>query len=187
MTLLAYGLSSSVAVLNAGYKPRARHENVSRRLAFLGILALALPGPPAFGATATTTFAVSATVQAACSISAAALSFGTYSGAAINATTTITATCTNTTPYSIGLNPGTSADASVTARKMTGPGSSTVAYALYSDSGHSLNWGQTVGVDTVSAVGSGSAQSLTVYGQTAAGQLSTPGSYSDTITVTVTY
>ncbi len=180
MTLTANRLSPAVATLSAGYKLR------TGRL-LLGILILALPGLPAFGATATTTFAVSATVQAACSISAAALSFGTYTGAAINATTTVTATCTNTTPYSIGLNPGTATGATVTTRKMTGPGSATVAYSLYSDPGRSINWGQTVGVDTVSAVGSGSAQSLTVYGQTAGGQLATPGSYSDTITVTVTY
>ena len=185
MTLTANRLSPAFAVSNTGYGQLRKTAPCGLILPV--ILALALPAAPTLGATATTTFAVSATVEAACSISAAALSFGTYTGATINATTTITATCTNTTPYSVGLNPGTSAGASVTTRKMTGPGSSTVAYALYSDPGHTLNWGQTVGVDTVSATGNGNPQSLTVYGQTAAGQLSTPGSYSDTITVTVTY
>jgi spore coat protein U-like protein len=70
---------------------------------------------------------------------------------------------------------------------MTGPSASLLHYHLYSDSGHTVNWGNTVGTDTVSMTGSGVAQTLTVYGQVPAGQFVTPGSYSDTITVTLTY
>jgi spore coat protein U-like protein len=105
----------------------------------------------------------------------------------IAATTTVQVTCTNTTPYNVGLNPGTAIGATVTTRKMTGPASATLNYALTQDSGHVTNWGQTVGTDTVAGTGNGSAQTLTVYGILAAGQYPAPGAYSDTITATVTY
>ena len=39
----------------------------------------------------------------------------------------------------------------------------------------------------MSGTGSGAAQPFTVYGQIPAGQHSTPGSYTDTITVSVAY
>jgi len=44
-----------------------------------------------------------------------------------------------------------------------------------------------VGTDTVAGTGTGALQSLTVYGQLPANQKVLPGSYSDTITVTITY
>ena len=96
-------------------------------------------------------------------------------------------TCTNTTTYNVGLNAGLASGATVTTRKMTGPLLSMLAYSLYSDSARSVNWGQTVGIDTVSGTGSGSAQSLTVYGLPPATQYVNPGNYTDTITATVTY
>ncbi len=137
--------------------------------------------------TATTSFNISVVVSAYCSISATALAFGTYSGSQVNSTSTITATCTNTTPYNVGLNAGTASGATVTTRKMTGPNSALLKYSLYSNSGRTTNWGNTVGTDTVAGTGSGGAQTLTVYGQLPAGQVVTPGSYADTITATLTY
>jgi spore coat protein U-like protein len=69
---------------------------------------------------------------------------------------------------------------------MTGPSSSLLAYGLYQNSNHSTNWGNTTNL--VSHTGTGSAILDTVYGEIAAGTAaSTLGSYSDTITVTVTY
>ena len=66
-------------------------------------------------------------------------------------------------------------------------GANTVNYSLYTDIARSTVWGNTVGTDTKSGTGNGSAQTLTVYGQLPAGQYPTPGSYSDTITATITY
>lgn len=148
---------------------------------------LALSNLPAAASTATTTFNVTATVQATCLVSGSNLAFGTYSGSAIAMTTTLSVTCTNGTTYNVGLNAGTASGATVTTRAMTGPGSATLSYAMYQDSGHTTNWGNTVGTDTKSGSGNGSAQTLTVYGQLAASQYPSPGSYSDTITATVTY
>jgi spore coat protein U-like protein len=142
---------------------------------------------PAMAATATTTFAVSATAQATCLISANSLGFGTYSGSLVSTTTSVSVTCSNGTSYNVGLNAGTASGATVTTRAMSGPGGATLNYALYQDSSHSTNWGNTVGTDTESGTGNGSAQSLTVYGQLTANQYPSPGSYSDTITATITY
>jgi spore coat protein U-like protein len=136
---------------------------------------------------ATTTMPVSTTVQANCTVSAAPLTFGTYSGTQLSATSTISTTCTNTTAYNVGLSAGTATGATVTTRKMTGPSSSVLSYKLSSDSGNTINWGNTIGTNTVSRTGTGAVQSLTVYGQVSAGQYVAPGSYSDTITVTLTY
>lgn len=153
----------------------------------LAVLALGLASVPGFASTATTTFAVTATVQSTCIVSATAMAFGTYTGVVANATSVVTVTCTNTTPYNVGLNPGLATGATVTTRKMTGPGAALLGYALYSDSARSVNWGQTVGTDTVTGTGNGSGQALTVYGAVAAGQYVAPGAYADTITATVTY
>jgi spore coat protein U-like protein len=62
-----------------------------------------------------------------------------------------------------------------------------LGYKLFSNSGRATNWGNTVGTDTVTGTGTGNSQSLTVYGQVHAGQYFKPGSYTDTITATITY
>jgi spore coat protein U-like protein len=153
---------------------------------FLAIL-IGLPAIPAFAATASTTFQVTATVSATCSISASDLTFGTYSGAQLDGSTTLSVTCTNSTAYNVGLNAGNGAGATVSGRKMTGPSSATLDYALFQDSSHTINWGNTPGTDTKSGTGNGSAQSLTVFGRVAASQFPAPGAYSDTISATINF
>jgi spore coat protein U-like protein len=137
--------------------------------------------------TATTVFTVTAIVVKYCSVSATNLAFGTYTGTLINSTSTISVTCTNTTSYNVGLNAGLATGATVTNRSMTGPGSALLHYSLFSNSGYTTNWGYTVGTDTVARTGNGATQPLTVYGQVPAGKFAAPGSYTDTITVNVTY
>jgi spore coat protein U-like protein len=65
---------------------------------------------------------------------------------------------------------------------MTGTGSALLGYALYSDTGRTVNF-----ATTASITGSGAAQPITIYGQIPAGEYVAPGSYTDTITATVTY
>jgi spore coat protein U-like protein len=137
--------------------------------------------------TATTSFPVTAIISPSCTITANPLTFGNYSGLLLNSTSTIFVSCSKATPYNVGLNAGASTGATVTHRSMTGPVSANLNYQLFSDSGHTTNWGNTVGTDTVAGTGNGAAQSLTVYGQIPAGQLVRPGSYTDTITATLTY
>ncbi len=136
--------------------------------------------------TDTTHFSLTVVIQNACTISANPLSFGNYAGALLNATTTLSVTCTNTAPYTVGLNAGTSTGATVTNRMMTGPGGALLDYALYSNSSRSINWGNSAG-SWVTGTGTGAVQTLTVYGQIPANQTRISGTYTDTITATITY
>jgi spore coat protein U-like protein len=153
------------------------------------LLALAINTTPVVGqtSTATGTIAVSATVLSFCSITTQPLAFGNYSSVALGATTTISVSCTNTSPYNVGLDPGQGSGATVTVRKMTYNTSNTLNYGLYQDSGHATVWGNTIGTNTVTGTGNGAAQTLTVYGLIPASQLVVPGAYTDTVTATITY
>lgn len=147
-----------------------------------------LPDAPSYAATTTTTFSVSMTITASCSVTANALAFGSGGliSANVDATTTVSVTCTNTTPYNIGLDVGTGTGATVASRKMTS-GAATVTYSLYQNSARSTVWGNTVSTDTLAGTGNGAAQVLTVYGRVPIQTTPAPNTYTDTITVTVTY
>ena len=160
---------------------------------FRWMLLCLLPAHAAFATTTNTTFSVTATVNAVCSVGASTLGFGVYnptSASNLDNTTTVNVTCTNGTAYNVGLDAGTGSGATVAVRKMTrtAGGTETVNYSLYQDSGRTTVWGNTVSTDTVAGTGNGSAQPLTVFGRVPGSQTTTPvASYSDTITVTVTY
>ena len=140
-------------------------------------------------ATATTTFTVSATVQSICAVNATPLSFGSYDASAASpndATSTVTATCSNSTVFDVSLDEGLGS-ALVTTRKMTN-GGNTLSYNMYTTSARNTIWGNgTIGSATQSGVGDGTGQVFTVYGRIPQGQYVTPGGYSDTVTATVTY
>jgi spore coat protein U-like protein len=155
----------------------------------LGVACVLLLMNPSFSATTTSTFTVQVAITASCTInSAATLNFGSQGVliANVDQTSALQVQCTNTTPYNIGLNAGTGSGATVAVRKMTS-GGNTVNYSLYSDSGRTTVWGNTVGTDTVAATGNGAAQSYTIYGRITAQTTPAPSTYTDTITVTVTY
>lgn len=154
-------------------------------LGLLGSLAL---GPQAWAATATATFQVTATVQATCQIAATNLAFGVYTGVQTDNTSTVTITCTNSTPYNVGLSAGGAPGATVTTRSMIGgTAGAGLSYALFSDAARTINWGNTIATDTVVGTGNGTGQPLTVFGRIKAGQFVAPGAYTDTITATVTF
>ncbi|MGM0517702.1 MAG: Csu type fimbrial protein [Pseudomonadota bacterium] len=156
------------------------------------LIGVALFGTAAQAATDTTTFQVTATVADTCDITATDLAFGAYdpNAGALDGTSTITATCTSGTSYDIGLDTGNNgAEATTTTRAMD-DGAATPSYLdyeLYSDSGRTTVWGDTVGTDTVNQTSAGGAEDHTVYGQIPTGQFVPAGSYSDTINVTITY
>lgn len=137
--------------------------------------------------TASKSFTVTATILPSCSISTSPMGFGVYSGAVLDATSAITLTCSNTTSYTVSLNQGLATSATTSSRQMTRSSASTLNYTLSSDAARTANWGNNAGVDTVAGTGSGSAQTLTVYGRVPASQRVTPGSYADTIIATITY
>jgi spore coat protein U-like protein len=153
-------------------------------------IAFQAPANIAQAATATTSFTVSATVLKFCIVVATPMAFGNYTSTtdAIS-TSTITVTCTNGTGYDIGLDAGTAAGATVTTRQMSGTTvtAARLNYFLYSDSSRTVNWGNTVGTDTVHLTAGVSPIISTVYGRVPAGQFVSPDAYLDTINVTVTY
>ncbi|MYM67801.1 fimbrial major subunit CsuA/B family protein [Pseudoduganella sp. FT55W] len=139
--------------------------------------------------TKTATFDVTLTIIADCTIAANALNFGSAQGVlatAVNTNTTLSVTCTNTTPYNVGLSAGTGTGSTVASRLLSGTGAntSTVSYTLKQSSG-GANWGTTQGTDTVSGTGTGSSQTLTVYGNIPAQATPQPDAYKSTITATV--
>ncbi len=163
-------------------------------LAISSAVALGLASTGARATTVTSNFTVQVTIIASCTIvSTALLNFGGSVGvltANVDVSTTLQVQCTNTTPYNIGLNAGigtgATVAATVAARLMTS-GANTITYSLYKDSGHVTVWGNTVGIDTQAATGTGAAQTYTVYGRIPPQTTPAPATYSDTITVTVTY
>jgi len=157
---------------------------------YAALAAAIVVGGQASATTVTTSFNAKITIVAACTMTTPAdLDFGSTGliTANIDQTTTMNVTCTNTTPYNIGLDKGTNG-ASVSARLMKHTTlAATVPYSLYSNSGRTTNWGNTIGTDTLAGTGTGSAQTITVYGRVAPQSAPTPGSYTDAVTVTLTY
>ncbi|MGJ7537334.1 MULTISPECIES: spore coat protein U domain-containing protein [unclassified Variovorax] len=133
-------------------------------------------------------------------ISATALSFGSYSAATTSATTstgtiTVAATFsgsifgTSTLSYTVSLSAGNSG--TTTSRYMS-YGNYTLNYNLYTSSTYGTVWATSTVSGSASASGGFGTRTAstthTVYGRLPTGQYTAaPGSYTDTITVTVTY
>ena len=133
-------------------------------------------------------FTVQANYPATCSVTATNLNFGSHGvlDASVDATNTVSVTCSNTTPYTISLNGGNSGATDPTLRKMAN-GAATITYGIYTNAARTLPWGSTIGADTVAGTGTGAVQNYTAYGRVPAQTTLSPQTYTDTITVTVTY
>ena len=153
--------------------------------------ALVMLATPAAAATVGGTLNVNANVTANCTVSTSALAFGnvnTISGSNVDGTGGLTITCTSGTTWSAAADVGAGAGASFTGRRMTSAGNQ-LGYNLFTSSGYSTVWGDgTASTGLLTGTGTGTAQSVTVYGRVGSGQTGVPaGSYVDTVAVTVTY
>jgi spore coat protein U-like protein len=122
---------------------------------------------------------------AACSVSTTGVSFGAYdsfSSTSLDSTGDISVSCDVSTLYSISLNAG---GGSYLARAMAG-GGHTLNYNLNTDVTRNPVWGDGSG-GTVILSGSGMTANHLVYGRIPARQNAYVGSYSDIITVTLTF
>jgi spore coat protein U-like protein len=123
--------------------------------------------------------------SAGCSVSTSGLNFGNYdvfSTLDNEITGSIDVNCQASTTYSISLSSGFGTYAS---RNMTS-GTNVLAYNLYVDPTRLTIWGDgSSGTATVS--GSGTTGSSPVYGRIPARQNAFVGTYSDIVTVTVTF
>jgi len=105
---------------------------------------------------------------------------------ALDAAGSIAITCTNAAPYTIALDGGSIGAINPVQRKMS-QGSERITYGLYQDSGRTQPWGDAAGINTAAATGSGLAQTFSVYGRVPAQSTPSPGTYTDTVVVTVSY
>jgi spore coat protein U-like protein len=164
------------------------------RMTSFFLIAGAVVGGLAQAGTATTTFAVTANLQATCSTTATALAFPAYTpgGGAVAQTSTVSVKCTKNSAYTVALNGGNTTGGSV-AQRLMNSGGNTLQYNLYTTATHATVWGDSSGTSVTQAgtgAGLATANVLTVYGQvpdSTSNQLAVPGAYSDTITVTVSY
>ena len=136
------------------------------------------------------------TAEAACTLSATGVVFGVYNptiGIPANATGTINLTCTagssSSGGYTMGLSIG--GGPSYSARRLS-TGLSTLEYQLYQDSAHTIVWGDGTGSSVIfngtdGLPNNGGSDNISIYGQIPARQAVTPGIYTDSIVVTVTY
>jgi spore coat protein U-like protein len=155
------------------------------------VLAAVMPfttGAAVYSKSKSSTFDVTMRVVADCTIAANGIDFGQTGviTSALTGSSNINVTCTNTTPYNVGLDAGTGAGSTGTTRFLSGTGANadTVAVNLYRSAGSSL-WGNTQGTDTLAGTGTGTAQTLTVYGEIPVQKAPTPDNYKSTITATI--
>jgi spore coat protein U-like protein len=158
-------------------------------LAVVLTLMLAIAARPAAAATTLLSLGINTNVLALCSLTGGSVPFGTYSGAQLDQTGTVTVSCILGVPFTISLDAGAGTGATTAVRKMTGSNGGLLNYALYRDPGYSAVWGNTAGTNTVTGSGLGvsTANTLTVYGRIPASQTPIAGAYTDTVTVTLTY
>lgn len=148
--------------------------------------------------TATATLTVQITITASCTINASTLNFGaavpgtTLVASNVTGSTTVSVTCTNGSPFSIGMDNG--ANASGVQRRMKN-GTNYLNYGLYLDAAYTQPWTTAATNSTCTTAnscylgtGNGSAQSINIYGQVPSTGIAPPtGTYSDSVTMTITY
>jgi spore coat protein U-like protein len=169
----------------------------SRLLTAALMAASLLPPATAQAGTATANLAVSITITASCTVNAATLTFSSTPGTSLTTTavpgsTTMQVSCTNSSPYSIGMGQGSNYSGG--SNRMVSSGNY-LPYVLYVDSALTHPW--TAGATNSSCAtanqcylgtGNGSQQSINIYGQVpTTATAPTPGTYSDTVLMTVTY
>jgi spore coat protein U-like protein len=131
--------------------------------------------------------APAALASTACSGSGNTVVLGTYTGQLLTSgVSNGTLSCPSGSSYTIALGAGTGTGATVSTRALTGPSSSQLKYSLFQDSARTINWGNTPGVDTENGTGSGSSKPITIYPSVPAGQYVRPGSYVDSVLLTLT-
>lgn len=134
------------------------------------------------------------TAWCACSVAATGVAFGTYNpnDAQQTFSGTVTVTCTFLSGlggYTLKLSSG--GGGTYSGRRMA-LASSVLAYQLYQDSTLATVWGDGTGGSVIITESDllaqlGGVKTYSVYGRIPVKQLSTPGTYTDAILVTLTY
>lgn len=141
---------------------RTMHFDFPRRVylaAAVGVVS-ALATSVGVAGNATSNMPVTASISAACTLSAGTLASGSYDPVGANASTP------------------------AAPLRQLASGASRLAYFLYRDSGHTTVWGN---AGVAAPTGTGAGVTNTVYGRVTAGQNKPAGSYTDTVVATITY
>jgi spore coat protein U-like protein len=180
-------------------RPRKRRGLINRICVAttLFLLSTSVYETAAQAGTSTANLTVQITITASCTINAATLDFGSNPGttlvsSAINGSTTVSVTCTNGSPYSIGMDNG--ANVSGSQRRMKS-GANFLNYNLYTDAARLDAWTTASSSTTCTTTnscalgtGNGSAQSVNIYGAVpVVGTAPSTGVYTDTVVMTITY
>lgn len=123
--------------------------------------------------------------SATCSLNVQGVNFGGYdfmSSQNLDSVGHVTVTCDVSSSFSISLSTGLGSYASRTMQN----GAHQLSYNLYTDPAHTMVWGDGTG-GSVLVSGSGTSVDEVVYGSAPAGQNPYLGTYSDAITVTLTF
>ena len=123
----------------------------------------------------------------ACSINVIEVNFGSYdvfSNAALNSTGKIDVNCPSGVGYTIGLSAGSG----IFTQRVMRNGAHSLNYNFFTAANRVLVWGDASnGSVTVSGSGTDETVDHVVYGRIPPNQNVYPGSYSDTITVEITF
>lgn len=123
---------------------------------------------------------------ATCGLSVQGVNFGSYdfqSTQSLDSVGHVTVTCDVGTPYTVALSPGLTG---TFASRVMQNGAHQLAYNLYTDLAHVSVWGDGTG-NSATVSGNGTNVDYPVYGSVPAGQNPYVGSYSDAVTVTLTF
>ncbi|PKB14026.1 spore coat protein U-like protein [Novosphingobium kunmingense] len=161
-----------------------------RKIAF-GFAAVAtLAASPALAATASNTMPVSVNVINSCTVSATPMAFGTLTsigGTDVDTTANVNLVCTIGATYDVSMDLGTHAAAGQRYLQSTTDATKTIPYGIFRDAGRLQAWGSTVGTTSTGTSLAG-LTTLTAFGRIPQSAASVPaGSYTDTVTVTVTF
>jgi spore coat protein U-like protein len=137
------------------------------------------------------TFAVQATVAADCLITATNANLGSIGliTSIVAVPGTITTTCSSGSSYTMTINAGQGAGATVASRRLTHTGGTdTLKYNIYIDGAYTLIWGDgTNGTYNIQGTGTGTAKVTTYYAAIAPQSGVTPGTYSDQLIATISF
>ncbi len=145
-----------------------------------------------YAATETGTMAVRTLVAMSCSMTVSELVFPSYDTSAVThnlGSGTITSTCTLGGSATITIGEGSNANEEsnpATPKRQMANGSSMLEYDLYTDLLYANLWGNT-SLTGNAITGTGAPLVVNVYGRMGPGQVGAPGSYSDSVSVTLTY
>jgi spore coat protein U-like protein len=150
------------------------------------LAATALDARPTAGETVTGTLNVTATVNSNCSLSGGTLAFGTYTAGQTNDLDVQgSINYVNCPAGTLVFELDNGANANGNQRRMKS-GNNFLNYEIYKGATRNSRWGSGADAVTIQHLQPGNG-SVAVYGRIPARQTVPPGSYSDTVTITLTF